>query len=174
MLSALRQFVLSSARAWPLARHAHARLRKRRYEGRVQRFITERTGRADRLPIRPRLRGHHALQPHLRVLLRRRPPQPRRRVAPGNDPGESAPRLPARRAAGQPDRRRDLHAEGHHVRPRSLQGQGLLLRLSDHQRHDHQRRASRRPARPSRSRDSSSTSASRSTARASCTTRRAA
>ena len=51
MLSALRQFVLSSARAWPLARHAHARLRKRRYEGRIQRFITERTGRADRLPI---------------------------------------------------------------------------------------------------------------------------
>jgi Fe-coproporphyrin III synthase len=50
MLSALRQFVLSSARAWPLARHAHARLRKRRYEGRVQRFITEQTGRADRLP----------------------------------------------------------------------------------------------------------------------------
>ena len=50
MLSAIRQFVLSSARAWPLARHAHARLRKRRYEGRIQRFITERTGRADRLP----------------------------------------------------------------------------------------------------------------------------
>ena len=50
MLSALRQFVLSSARAWPLARHAHARLRKRRYEGRIQRFIQERTGRADRLP----------------------------------------------------------------------------------------------------------------------------
>jgi MoaA/NifB/PqqE/SkfB family radical SAM enzyme len=50
MLSALRQFVLSSARAWPLARHAHARLRKRRYEGRIQRFIAERTGRADRLP----------------------------------------------------------------------------------------------------------------------------
>jgi MoaA/NifB/PqqE/SkfB family radical SAM enzyme len=50
MLSALRQFVLSSARAWPLARHAHARLRKRRYEGRIQRFITERTGQADRLP----------------------------------------------------------------------------------------------------------------------------
>ena len=50
MLSALRQFVLSSARAWPLARHAHARLRKRRYEGRIQRFLTERTGRADRLP----------------------------------------------------------------------------------------------------------------------------
>jgi MoaA/NifB/PqqE/SkfB family radical SAM enzyme len=50
MFSALRQFVLSSARAWPLARHAHARLRKRRYEGRIQRFLDERTGRADRLP----------------------------------------------------------------------------------------------------------------------------
>jgi MoaA/NifB/PqqE/SkfB family radical SAM enzyme len=50
MLSAVRQFVLSSARAWPLARHAHARLRKRRYERRIRRFLTERTGRADRLP----------------------------------------------------------------------------------------------------------------------------
>jgi MoaA/NifB/PqqE/SkfB family radical SAM enzyme len=50
MLSAVRQFVLTSARAWPLARHAHARLRKRRYERRIQRFLTERTGRADRLP----------------------------------------------------------------------------------------------------------------------------
>jgi MoaA/NifB/PqqE/SkfB family radical SAM enzyme len=51
MLGAFRQFVLSSARAWPLARHAHARLRKRRYQARVRRFLTERTGRADRLPL---------------------------------------------------------------------------------------------------------------------------
>src|SRR5689334_15604052 len=50
MLSAVRQFVLSSARAWPFARHAHARLRKRRYEQRIQRFLREGTGRADRLP----------------------------------------------------------------------------------------------------------------------------
>jgi MoaA/NifB/PqqE/SkfB family radical SAM enzyme len=50
MLSAVRQFVRSSARAWPLARHAHARLRKRRYEQRIQRFLQEKTGRADRLP----------------------------------------------------------------------------------------------------------------------------
>src|SRR5690242_10886537 len=50
MLSAVRQFVRSSARAWPLARHAHARLRKRRYERRIQRFLQEKTGRADRLP----------------------------------------------------------------------------------------------------------------------------
>jgi len=50
MLSTVRRFVLSSARAWPLARHAHARLRKRRYQRRVRRFLTERTGRADRLP----------------------------------------------------------------------------------------------------------------------------
>jgi MoaA/NifB/PqqE/SkfB family radical SAM enzyme len=50
MLSAVRQFVLSSARSWPLARHAHARLRKRRYERRIQRFLHEGTGRADRLP----------------------------------------------------------------------------------------------------------------------------
>ena len=51
MLSALRQFVLSRARAWPVARHAHARLRKRRYEGRIRRFLTEKSGRADRLPM---------------------------------------------------------------------------------------------------------------------------
>src|SRR5215813_10951135 len=50
MLSAVRQFVRSSARAWPFARHAHARLRKRRYEQRIQRFLREKTGRADRLP----------------------------------------------------------------------------------------------------------------------------
>jgi MoaA/NifB/PqqE/SkfB family radical SAM enzyme len=50
MLSAVRQFVLSSARAWPLARHAHARLRKRRYERRIQGFLRAKTGRADRLP----------------------------------------------------------------------------------------------------------------------------
>jgi MoaA/NifB/PqqE/SkfB family radical SAM enzyme len=50
MLSTVRRFVLSNARAWPLARHASARLRKRGYERRIRRFLTERTGRADRLP----------------------------------------------------------------------------------------------------------------------------
>lgn len=51
MFTAFRQFLLDRARALPAARTAHARLRKRRYERRVSRFITEKTGRADRLPM---------------------------------------------------------------------------------------------------------------------------
>lgn len=39
------------ARALPAARHAWARYRRRRYEGRIQRFIADGSGRADRLPI---------------------------------------------------------------------------------------------------------------------------
>ena len=38
------------ARALPLARHAWARYRKRKYQRTVNRFIRERSGRADRLP----------------------------------------------------------------------------------------------------------------------------
>ena len=41
----------SRARALPLARHAWARYRRRRYEQRIRRFIDEKTGRADRLPM---------------------------------------------------------------------------------------------------------------------------
>jgi MoaA/NifB/PqqE/SkfB family radical SAM enzyme len=37
-------------RAMPVARHAWARYRRRRYEQRIQRFLREKTGRADRLP----------------------------------------------------------------------------------------------------------------------------
>jgi MoaA/NifB/PqqE/SkfB family radical SAM enzyme len=51
MFTALRQFFLDRARALPAARRAHARLRKRRYERRVSRFLIEKTGRADRLPM---------------------------------------------------------------------------------------------------------------------------
>src|SRR6187455_376780 len=40
----------SKARSLPVARHAWARYRRRRYEGRIQRFLREKTGRADRLP----------------------------------------------------------------------------------------------------------------------------
>jgi len=47
----LRDRLASQARALPLARHAWARYRRRRYESRIQRFLTEGTGRADRLPM---------------------------------------------------------------------------------------------------------------------------
>jgi MoaA/NifB/PqqE/SkfB family radical SAM enzyme len=51
LLRKLRNRVASSARALPLARHAWARYRRRRYEGRIHRFLAEGTGRADRLPM---------------------------------------------------------------------------------------------------------------------------
>jgi len=47
----LRDRLATQARALPAARHAWARFRRRRYEGRIQRFLDEGTGRADRLPI---------------------------------------------------------------------------------------------------------------------------
>jgi MoaA/NifB/PqqE/SkfB family radical SAM enzyme len=47
----LRDSIATRARALPVARHAWARYRKHRYEQRIQRFITEKSGRADRLPI---------------------------------------------------------------------------------------------------------------------------
>ncbi len=47
----LRESIATRARALPMARHAWARWRKRRYEKRIQRFLDEKTGRADRLPI---------------------------------------------------------------------------------------------------------------------------
>ncbi len=46
----LRESIATRARALPLARHAWARYRRRRYEHRVERFLRERNGRADRLP----------------------------------------------------------------------------------------------------------------------------
>src|SRR5919107_1637459 len=51
MLRKLRDRLATRARALPLARHAWARYRRRRYEHRIQRFIDEKTGRADRLPM---------------------------------------------------------------------------------------------------------------------------
>src|SRR3954463_2975948 len=51
MLRKLRDRLASRARTLPLARHAWARYRKRKYEDRVQRFIQDGTGRADRLPM---------------------------------------------------------------------------------------------------------------------------
>jgi MoaA/NifB/PqqE/SkfB family radical SAM enzyme len=47
----LRDSIATRARALPLARHAWARYRRRRYERRIQRFLHEKTGRADRLPM---------------------------------------------------------------------------------------------------------------------------
>jgi Fe-coproporphyrin III synthase len=46
----LRQAVASRARALPLARHAWARYRRRKYESLVGRFVAEKSGRANRLP----------------------------------------------------------------------------------------------------------------------------
>lgn len=47
----LRESIATRARALPLARHAWARYRRRRYEQRIRRFLDEKTGRADRLPM---------------------------------------------------------------------------------------------------------------------------
>ena len=47
----LRDRLKKQARALPAARHAWARYRRRKYEGRIQRFLDEGTGRADRLPM---------------------------------------------------------------------------------------------------------------------------
>ena len=47
----LRDSLKTQARALPLARHAWARYRRRRYERRIQHFLDDRTGRADRLPM---------------------------------------------------------------------------------------------------------------------------
>ena len=47
----LRETIATRARALPLARHAWARYRRRRYERRIQRFLDEKSGRADRLPM---------------------------------------------------------------------------------------------------------------------------
>ena len=47
----LRESVATRARALPLARHAWARYRRRQYERRIERFLEEKSGRADRLPM---------------------------------------------------------------------------------------------------------------------------
>ena len=47
----LRESIATRARALPLARHAWARYRRRRYEQRIERFLREKTGLADRLPM---------------------------------------------------------------------------------------------------------------------------
>jgi MoaA/NifB/PqqE/SkfB family radical SAM enzyme len=47
----LRDSIATRARALPVARHAWARYRRHRYEQRIQRFVSEKSGRADPLPI---------------------------------------------------------------------------------------------------------------------------
>jgi MoaA/NifB/PqqE/SkfB family radical SAM enzyme len=47
----LRDRLKRQARALPAARHAWARYRRRKYEDRIQHFLDEGTGRADRLPM---------------------------------------------------------------------------------------------------------------------------
>src|SRR3954462_7480022 len=47
----IRESIATRARALPIARHAWARYRRRGYEHRIRRFIDEKTGRADRLPM---------------------------------------------------------------------------------------------------------------------------
>src|SRR4249919_583657 len=51
LVKKLRERLKSTARSLPVARHAWARYRRRRYERRIQRFLDEKSGRADRLPI---------------------------------------------------------------------------------------------------------------------------
>lgn len=50
-LRTLRRALADRARALPIARHASARLRRIRYERRIARFLREKSGRADRLPM---------------------------------------------------------------------------------------------------------------------------
>src|SRR6476661_9604399 len=47
----LRDRLATQARALPLARHAWARYRKRKYEDRIRHFIADGSGRADTLPM---------------------------------------------------------------------------------------------------------------------------
>ncbi len=51
LLRKVRDRLKRQARALPAARHAWARYRRRKYEARIQRFLDEGTGRADRLPM---------------------------------------------------------------------------------------------------------------------------
>jgi MoaA/NifB/PqqE/SkfB family radical SAM enzyme len=47
----LRESIATRARGVPMARHAWARYRRRRYERRIQGFLRRKDGRADRLPM---------------------------------------------------------------------------------------------------------------------------
>jgi MoaA/NifB/PqqE/SkfB family radical SAM enzyme len=47
----VRESIATRARALPVARHAWARYRRHRYEQQIERFLREKTGQADRLPV---------------------------------------------------------------------------------------------------------------------------
>ena len=49
-MARIRESIATRARTFPLARHAWARYRRFKYERRIQRFLDEKSGRADRLP----------------------------------------------------------------------------------------------------------------------------
>ena len=68
----LRESIATRARAIPLARHAWARYRRRKYERRIARFVTEKSGRADRLPAGAVYEATMRCNLHL-VLLSRLP-----------------------------------------------------------------------------------------------------
>src|SRR5438874_13536652 len=51
LVSKLRERLKTTARSLPVARHAWARYRRRKYEARIQHFLDEGSGRADRLPM---------------------------------------------------------------------------------------------------------------------------
>ena len=51
LLRRVRDRLKRQARAVPAARHAWARYRRHKYEARIQKFVQEGTGRADRLPM---------------------------------------------------------------------------------------------------------------------------
>src|SRR6266545_3464444 len=51
LVRTLRERLKTAARSMPVARHAWARFRRRKYEGRIQRFLDAGDGRADRLPM---------------------------------------------------------------------------------------------------------------------------
>ena len=171
----LRDRLATEARALPIARHAWARYRRRTLRG-AHPAVPRRRHRPRRPPADGRgLRSDDAVQPALRVLLRRRPAEHRRRVAAGAAARRAAQAFPdAGRLPDQPDRRRDLHAQGHHVRAGSLPREGLRLRLPDDQRHDHHRGARRSARRPRGARVPEAHQRLDRRPEASCTTPRAA
>ena len=84
LLRRLAGSVIGLLRTVPAVNRWYARTRSRLYERRVAGFIRDGSGRADRLPQGVVYEVDDAVQPALRVLLRRRPAEHRRRVARGD------------------------------------------------------------------------------------------
>ncbi len=107
---------------------------------RIERFLRDKDGRADRLPIGAVYEATMRCNLHcefcyvidfLNIEGEWRQEMTVERLRAGVPRSAGVP--------GQPHGRRDLHAQGHHVRAGPLPGEGVLLRLPDDQRHDHQR-----------------------------------